>query len=186
MPVPVRVSPALGVERRPPALDPRAQALDHGHDDVVVADAQPVGQDLHRQVPVAQVPGDPDHGFGALARDVGDRLGRGVNRHGPPVVEEQAVAVVQGPGLGQLEQEGEPTVAGEREAPPVPVVEVQRDLIGRARRVEGPGRQDAARRRRCRWSKSSVTLSAARAGSKDPAGRTLWARSMAPPPQYRK
>ena len=55
-----RISPRFGIEWRLDIVDMPAQPLDHVRDDMVGADAYPVAEQLDRQVPVAEVPGDTD------------------------------------------------------------------------------------------------------------------------------
>src|SRR6056297_1437879 len=52
-----------------------AEASEHLHDDVVVADADGLAQDLRGQVAVAQVPGDAQQLLGRFRTDVDDPLG---------------------------------------------------------------------------------------------------------------
>src|SRR6056297_299931 len=52
-----------------------AEASEHLHDDVVVADAEGLAEDLRGQVAVAQVPGDAQQLLGRFRTDVDDPLG---------------------------------------------------------------------------------------------------------------
>jgi hypothetical protein len=56
------VGAAFGVERRTHLAHLGAEAAQHVDDDVVVADQDAVALDLRRQVPVAEMPGEPCEG----------------------------------------------------------------------------------------------------------------------------
>src|SRR5438876_8030501 len=54
------IGATFGIERRLDLDDARSQSLHHRLDDVIAADAQAFTDDLRRQMPVAEVPGDSD------------------------------------------------------------------------------------------------------------------------------
>ena len=80
---------------------------------------------------IAEVPGEPDQMLRIAALDFDQRLGRGNDLDQPPVVEHQRVAAAERDRMLQVEQEFEPAGAGHRQPPPVPVIEIEHDGIGR-------------------------------------------------------
>jgi hypothetical protein len=121
----------LGIERRFDLDHAGAEAAHHLLDHVVAADAQTLGHDLHRQMAVAEMPGDADEMHGIAGADFEQRLGRGDHLDQPPVLQHQRVATAQRDDVGQVEQELQPARACHRQATPVPVVEFEHDRIGR-------------------------------------------------------
>ena len=85
----------LGVERRLHLPHMRAQAAHHVGDHVVGADADVVAKQLHRQVPVAQMPRHTHQPGGVVRVYVQQRLGPGQDLHDAAAVQKQAVAVAQ-------------------------------------------------------------------------------------------
>ena len=65
------------------------------------------------------------------ALDFDQRLGGGNDLDQAAVVEHQRIAAAQRDRVFQVEQEFEPAGAGHRHPPPVPVIEVEHDGIGR-------------------------------------------------------
>src|ERR1700741_2715260 len=70
----MRIGAAFGIERRFNGCEPRAQALQHGLEPAVRPHAQAVGEDLHRDVPVAKVPGKARQMRQVLAANLDQRL----------------------------------------------------------------------------------------------------------------
>ncbi|MHC2382472.1 hypothetical protein ACVIHA_006870 [Bradyrhizobium liaoningense] len=134
--VPMRVAgigigPAFGIERRLDLDHARAEALHHGLDDVVAADAQGLGHDLRRQMAIAEMPADPDEMVRIAAADLQQRLGRRDHFDQPPVLQHQRVAAAQRDGMLQVEQEFEPPRARHHHTAAVPIVEIEHDRIRR-------------------------------------------------------
>jgi hypothetical protein len=125
------IGAAFGVERRLDLDHARAKTLDHRLDDMIAPDPQPLGHDLGRQMPVAEMPGDPDQMMRVGAPDLEQRLRRRDHFDQPAIVEHQRVAAAQRDGIFEVEQEFEPARAGHRHPPPVPIVEIEHDGIGR-------------------------------------------------------
>jgi hypothetical protein len=125
------IGAAFGIERRFDLDHARAKAAHHLLDHMIAADAQALGHDLHRQMPVAEVPGDADEMHGVAAADFEQRLGRGDHLDQPAVLKHQRVAAAQRDDLGQVEQELQPARAGHRHAAAMPVVELEHNRIGR-------------------------------------------------------
>ncbi len=125
------VGAALRVERRHDRGHGCAEAADHLLDDVVAADAQPVAEQLGRQVAVAEVPGDAQQIGRIGGRDLDKRLKRGADGDDAPVLQDQPVAVAQRHRLRQVEQELEPAGGGHRHAAAVALVIVEHHMVGR-------------------------------------------------------
>ncbi len=84
--------------------DVPAQTLDHFFDDMVGADADAVTQQLHGQMPVAEMPGDADQ-FAVFVRvDLHQLFRLGADSHDPGF-DHQPVAVAQANGLRQVDQQ---------------------------------------------------------------------------------
>ncbi len=126
------IGAAFGIEGRLDLDDAGAETLHHRLDDVIAADTQALGHDLRRQVAVAEMPGDPDQMMRVGALDLEQRLGRRHHLDQPSVLEHQRIAAAERNGVFEIEQEFEPARACHRHPPPVPVVEIEHDGIGRS------------------------------------------------------
>ena len=126
----LRISAALGIERRLDLDDARAKPLHHRLDDVIPADAQAFRHDLGRQMAIAEMPGDPDQMQGIGAADFEQRLGGRHHLDQPSVFQHQRIAAAQRDGVFEIKQELQPARPRHRHAPPVPVVEIEHDGIG--------------------------------------------------------
>jgi hypothetical protein len=98
---------------------------------MIAPDAQALGQNLRRQVAVAEMPGNPDQMVRVIAADLGQRLRRRNDLDQPVIVEHQRVAPLKRDRVFQIEQKRKAPRAGHRHAPPVAVVEIEHDGIGR-------------------------------------------------------
>lgn len=125
------IGAALRVERRLDLHHASAEAAHHLLDHVVAADAQAFCHHLHRQVAVAEMPGDAHEMQVVAAADLQQRLGGCDHLDQPSIVQHQRVAAAQRDDLGQIEQELKPARAGHRHPSPVPVVELEHDGVGR-------------------------------------------------------
>jgi len=133
MRMPVRragIGATFRIERRLDLDDARAESLHHRLDDVILPDAERLWHDLRRQMPVAEMPGDPDQMMRIAPLDLEQRFRRRDHLDQPAVFQHQRVAAAQGDGVFEVEQEFEAARARHRHAPPVPVVEVEHDRIG--------------------------------------------------------
>ena len=131
MGVTARVRATLGIERRLDLDDARAQPFHHRLDDVIAADAQAFRHDLGRQMAIAEMPGDPDQMQRIRTADFEQRLGGRHHLDQPAVFQHQRIAAAQRDGVLQIEQEFQPARPRHRHPPPVPVVEIEHDRIGR-------------------------------------------------------
>jgi hypothetical protein len=127
----LRIRTALGIERRLDLDDARAQSRDHRLDDVIPADAQALGHDLRRQMAVAEMPGDANQMQGIGTPDLDQGFCGRDHLDQPAVFQHQRVAAAQRDRVFQIEQEFQPARPYHRHPPPVPVVEIEHDGIGR-------------------------------------------------------
>ena len=98
---------------------------------MIAPDPQAVGNNLGRQMPVAQVPGYPNQMVRIGAPDFDQRLRRRDDLDQPVIVEHQRIAAPQRDRVLQIEQKLEAPRAGHRHPTPVPIVEIEHDGIGR-------------------------------------------------------
>jgi hypothetical protein len=125
------IGAAFGIERRFDLDHAGAQPLHHRLDDMVAPDPQAPGHDLRRQMAVAEMPGDANQMMRIGAADLNQRLGRGDHLDQPAIFEHQRIAAAQRHGVFEIEQELQPARARHRHPPPVAVVEIEHDGIGR-------------------------------------------------------
>lgn len=127
----LKVGAALGIEGRFDPADLAAKANHHFLDHVIAADAQPPPDDLHRQMAIAEVPGELEQMIGALGADLAERFGRANHLDEAPVLELHRVAGAQGDRLRQVEQEFQPAHGAQRDPPTVTLVEFEHDAVRR-------------------------------------------------------
>ena len=80
---------------------------------------------------IAKMPGDANQMLRILAADFEQRLRRRDHFDQPAVFQHQRIAAAQGCGAFEIEQEFEPARTGHCHAPPVTIVEIEHDGIGR-------------------------------------------------------
>jgi hypothetical protein len=125
------IGAAFRVERSLDLGEARAQPPHHFLDDMIAPDAQAAAGDLRLQVAVTQMPGQADQMLRVVATDLHERLRGRDDLDQPAVFEHQRVAAPQRDRGFQVEQKRKPARAGHRHSPPVTVVEVEHDRIGR-------------------------------------------------------
>lgn len=135
----VTIGAAFGMEGGVDRYDIGAELDEHVLDHVITADAQAVAEQFGRQMPVAEVPGEAQQMRPVPAGHLDQRLGRRLDRDDAPVLEQQAVALLQRYGLGQVEQEFGPALRGHGDAAPMPRVEIEHDGVGRRLGPEAGG-----------------------------------------------
>ena len=128
----VIVGAVLRIERRFERRQPRAEPLQHVLDYVVAPDPQPIADDLHIDVPVTDMPGEPRQLMRIRRRDLDERLRPADNPDDGAVVKDQAIAIVQGCGLRQIEQKARTALAAEDDAAAMALMGIERDGIDRA------------------------------------------------------
>ena len=139
------VSSGLGIERRIDRFDVTAESFDHFFYDMIGADTDAVAKQLHRQMAIAQVPGDADEFGVVVGVDFEKGFGAGTNADDAAAVQRQAVAVAQPNGLGEIDEQFIAFFRDQNDTAPMAAVEVDQDLIGRIRpcaRGQDGGRAD--------------------------------------------
>ena len=124
------ISTAFGIEWRFDDDDTRTEAANHILNDMISPDAQTFADDLRRQMPIAEMPGDPDQMIRICPADFHQRLRRGDHFDQPPVFQDQRVAATQRYGLFQIQQEFQPVCPRHRHAAAMTVVEIEHHRIG--------------------------------------------------------
>jgi len=132
------VSSAFWFEWRVEIIHPRAQTPHHFFDHMIAANEKAPGVDHGWQVPVAEMPGDPEKLVDIIASDLRQRLIRRRDRDPAAILEHERIAVAQARRLLEVEQEGEPSLPAHGDASAVALVEVEHDAVG-ARARPGPG-----------------------------------------------
>jgi hypothetical protein len=127
----VGIGAPFGIEWRLDLDHARAQSLHHRLDDMVAPDTQAARRDLRRQMAVAEMPGDPNQMLRIGAANLGQRLRRRDDLDQPVIVEHQRIAAAQHGGIFQIQQEFKPARACHRHPPPMAIVEIEHDGIGR-------------------------------------------------------
>jgi hypothetical protein len=106
-------------------------------EDMVVLDIDRVRGHLSRGMPVAHVVGDLQETERVLGPDLQERLRRRLDLDEAAILELHGVAIVQGRGLGEIEQEIDPCVAFERDPAAMSALVVERDGVGDAVGLDG-------------------------------------------------
>jgi len=125
------IGAAFRIERRVDLDHPGAKPLGHVGDDMIVTNAQGFAQNLRRQMPIAEMPGDAHQMMRIVAADLDERLGRGDDLDKPAIVQHQRVAAAQRNCLRQIEQKFKAARAAHRHTAAMTIVEIENDAIGR-------------------------------------------------------
>ena len=116
-----------------------AQAFDHVPDHVIHTDADPVAQQLHRQMAIADMPGDAHHLALVMRVNFQQRLGSCADAHHATRVHGQSIAMAQAHGLGQVQQHLPALLGFQQDAATVTTIEVDLHTVDFASRVPGAG-----------------------------------------------
>ena len=92
---------------------------------MIAANAEPIANDLHVDMPVADMPGEPRQSVTVGAGDFDQRLRQADDAYDTAVVEHETVAVAQRHRVRQIEQKGRAPLAGENPAAATPLVCVE-------------------------------------------------------------
>lgn len=125
------VSAAFRIERSLDGDRAPTQRLHHRLDFRIAANAQALADDLHRQLPMAEMPGDSCDMRQIGAADFGQRFGRGHHLDQAAIIELQRVAAAQSQLKFEIELKGEPACAGQRSLASAPLLEIKNDGVGR-------------------------------------------------------
>jgi len=131
----VRLAVAVGTTLRVESGQHRrhrgAEPLQHVLDDMVVADAQPVAEELGRQVPVAEMPGDANEVGRAGGYDLEQAFRHCLHQDQPAILKLKGVAVLHHGRLLEIEKEHRLADAAHDEAAAVTIVSLEGERIGR-------------------------------------------------------
>lgn len=97
-----RIGPALGLERRVDGDDLGAQPFQQRFDGRIALEAEPPLQNLHRHVPVAQMPGEPRQRRQIGGAHLDQRLGFGHHLDQRAIIEQERVVGAQPHRLGEI------------------------------------------------------------------------------------
>jgi hypothetical protein len=123
------------IERRFDGVERGAEPAQHILQHVIAPDAQPVADDLHIGVAVAEMPGEAHGVERAGRRDFDELLGLARHQHDRAIVQQLSVAIAQGHGLSEIAQEFGALLALKHDTPTVAVAGVEHDVVARACRV---------------------------------------------------
>lgn len=137
------IGPGLRVEWCVDGIDMAAEPFDHVGDDVVGADADSLAQQLHRQMPVAEMPGDPHQRAFVMRMNFQQRLGPRHHADHAAVRKRETVPVAQTNRLRQVEQQVVAAFRRENDAAAMPAVGVDQYAIDLPIPLEAPGGEHA-------------------------------------------
>lgn len=136
----VSIGAAFRIEGSGQGCQRAAKLPDHVLDHVIPADPECVAHQLGRQMPVAQVPGDPDQ-MGSVPRpDLHQVFRLGKHFNDAAIFQFQAVTMVQMHGGRLVQQKGQATFACQNRPAAMAVFPVKSDPVG-SRRLPGSGSQ---------------------------------------------
>jgi mannose-6-phosphate isomerase-like protein (cupin superfamily) len=121
----------LRVEGRVDRYDRGTEARRHLLQHMIAPDTQPVADDLHVGVTVAEMPGKLHQRERGPDCDLSQGLGLTGNQHDPAIVEHDAVAIAQRHGLVEIQQELDAAFALQHDAAAMPVACVEHDVVCR-------------------------------------------------------
>jgi hypothetical protein len=124
-------------------IDVSAEALHHRCDHMIGTDADASAEQLHRQMPVAEMPGDADQFAFIMRIDLQQRFGFRADPDHATVIETQPVAMSQPRGLWEIEQYLVAAFSRQQDAPTMPVIEVDQHVIDFPGSVPASGWQQA-------------------------------------------
>jgi hypothetical protein len=126
----LQIGAAFRIERRLDGPQLAAQPLDHRLDHMVPANAQPAIGDLHREMAVAEMPGEAQQVIGAVDADFHQRFRCAHHLHQPAIIEPDGITRAKRDRFRQVEQESEAAHALHRNPAAMPVIIIQHDCIG--------------------------------------------------------
>jgi hypothetical protein len=145
MTVRLGVRALLRIKRRVDRSEPSAEPPQHVLDHMIAANTQPVADDLHLDMPIADVPGQPRQHMAVGGGDFDQRLRAADDPHDAAIVEHKTVAVAQSDDLGQIEQKGRAALARQNDSAALALMRVEQNLIDRAAAVPVAHRLDGMR-----------------------------------------
>ena len=125
----------LRIERRVDCRDRSAEARRHLLEHVITPDAEPVTDDLHVGVTVAEMPGELHQCARRPHRNLNQGLSLTRHQHDSTVIEHDAVAVAQRHRLVEVQQEFGAALALQHDAAAMPIARIEHDEVRRAGRI---------------------------------------------------
>ena len=137
------VGAGFWIERRLDRFDVAAETFDHVLNHMIGADTDPVAKELHRQMAIAEMPGDADQFAVVMSMDFQQRFRPGANPDNAALLQGQAIAITQPHRLGKIDQQFLARLRCQHDAAAMAAVEIDQHLVDRVR--PGTGRQDGGR-----------------------------------------
>jgi hypothetical protein len=106
-----------------------AETNHHGLKHMIAADTQPIVEDLHIRVPIAQMPGQADEIKRTTAFDLGEQFDTTADAHDRSIVEHKTVAVPQVGRVRQIQQKTRAALSGQHQASAMPIVGVENHAV---------------------------------------------------------
>jgi hypothetical protein len=132
MAVVMLVGAPLGIKGGFDRLKPRTKAAQHVFDHMVAPDAQPLADDLHVDMTIADMPGEPRQIVRIDGADLNQRLGPADYPDYCAVVEHEAVAVTKRRGVRQIKQEFCAALTAEHHPSAMALIRIELDRVDRA------------------------------------------------------
>ena len=136
------IGAALRLERRLHHFDRGAEAARHLLQHGIAGDADAVGEQLGRDMAVAEMPGEARQMMRVARDDLRHRLLGGDHRDRASVLERNPVILLQPGGFRQVEQEHHVALAAHGDAPAVAPVMGQHHAVGGGGDIPGSGGQE--------------------------------------------
>ena len=130
MPVALCVRARLRMKRRIDRDCFCAESGQHVENDVVVSNANRIAENLYGQMSIAQMPGNPGQMSRAIGPDIDNPFCTRFDPHRAAVAEFQPIAVSQSACFGKVEEKFTPGRCLHRNAPTMPLVEIEFDHVG--------------------------------------------------------
>src|SRR5215831_19757007 len=102
---------------------------------MIAADAERLANDLHVDMPVADMPGEPRQLVTVGGGDFDQRLRAADDAHDAAIIENETITVTEYRGLRQVEQEGSAALAGQNDAAAMALMRIERNLVDGASAV---------------------------------------------------
>ena len=137
-----RIGPGFGVKRGLDPVNVTAKTFNHCADDVINTNADAIPEELHRQMPVSQMPCDPHKPGFVMRVDFQQRFRTRANRDDASV-RHQPVTAAQPDRLRKINQQFAAGLRRQHNPAPMAPVKVDQHFINRA--GPGTGRQNRGR-----------------------------------------
>jgi hypothetical protein len=126
----LRISAALRFEGAFDLRDLAAKLARHILNHLIAANANTIGQNLHGQMTIAQMPSHARQITRLCDADFGEWLGCRHHFDQAPIFEHKCIAMAQHDGFGQIKQEGEALHAGHSDPAAMTLFKIEHNRIG--------------------------------------------------------